>query len=259
MASERDLLATRIILNAVLPVAKILVSDDPGMKKKFQGINAKIQLVAKYSEGNFTSCFIFTDGELELSREFEENPDIQLTFSKPEAFNAFLTGGVALPKFKGGFKNFKLLIKFITLLLGMTILLPNKRPKKYERKVLKVKMVVYMITTALSQYNKGGDPEMVKWTSSQPERIYQISCEPEGIAAYLRVKAGKTKAGRGYYTRRRAFLHLKLNGAEKGLKVLMNDVELIQAVKDGYVVAEGSEDYSKTFSAFMMRIQDLIT
>ena len=259
MASERDLLATRIILNAVLPVAKILVSDEPGMKKKFQGVNAKVQLLAKYSEGDFHACFVFTDGELNISYDLEENPDIQLTFSKPEAFNAFLTGGVAVPKFKGGFKNFSLLIKFATLLLGMTILLPNKRPKQYERKVLKVKMVVYMITTALSQYNKGGDPEMVKWTSSQPERIYQISCEPEGIAAYLRVKAGKTKAGRGYYTKRRPFLHLKLNGAEKGLKVLMNDIELILAVKEGYVATEGSEDYSKPFSNFMMRIQDLIT
>jgi len=259
MATETDLLASRIILNAVLPVAKILVSDVPKVKKKFEGVTAKFQIMAKNgSEEPMGAYFEFQDGNLEVRQGICDDPDVRFTFAKPERMNAFLTGGVAPVKIKGILK-FGLLMKFVSLLLGLTILLPNKRPKKYEEQVLKVKMVVYMITTALSQYNKGGNPEMVRWTSTQPERIYQISCEPEGIAAYLRVKAGKTKAGRGYYTRRRPFLHIKLNGAKDGLKVLMNDVPLIEAVKLGYVTTIGSEDYSKPFSAFMMRIQDLIT
>ena len=39
---------------------------------------------------------------------------------------------------------------------------------------LEVKLTVYMITAALSQYNKGGDPEMERWTARQPDRIYQF-------------------------------------------------------------------------------------
>ncbi|MCG8634280.1 MAG: SCP2 sterol-binding domain-containing protein, partial [Desulfobacterales bacterium] len=124
---------------------------------------------------------------------------------------------------------------------------------------LKIKLVIYMITTALSQYNKAGDPDMKKWTGMQPDRIYQISCEPEGIAAYLRIKAGKSKAGRGYYTRKLPFVHMKLNTAENALPVFLNEVEFVEAISKGYVEVEGSPEYAAKMNDFMQRIQALIT
>lgn len=104
----------------------------------------------------------------------------------------------------------------------------------------------------------GGDPEMVNWTGKQPERIYQITVDDD-IAAYLRVKAGKTKAGRGTYTRRRPFIHLKFNGIDGAMPVILNEVDMLSAVKSGYLTMEGSPEHGRDFGDFMMKIQDLIT
>lgn len=258
MATERDLLATRIILKAVLPVSKVVMDLVPSMQKKFAGVTGSFQLAAKHEGAEIGAAFVVEDGILDIHQGILENPDIKFTFSKPEALNAFLTGGIALPKVKG-LGKLGLLMKFVSLLLSLTILLPNKKPKKPEKMKLKVNMVMYMITTALSQYNKAGDPEMMKWTKSQPDRVYQMSCEPEGIAAYLRVKAGKTKAGRGYYTRKNPFVHMKFNGAGGALPIFLNEVEFVEGVSKGYVEIIGAPEYGAKMNDFMQRIQALIT
>lgn len=258
MATERDLLASRIILRAVLPVAKVVMEEVPSMKKKFQGTTAVFQIQAKNGSENIGAYFQFTDGVLEIVQGIYEDPDIRFAFGRPESMVAFLTGGIALPKIKGLGRP-GLLMKCVALLLSLTILLPNKKPKKYDKVRLKVKMVMYMITTALSQYNKGGDPKMVQWTSKQPDRIYQMSCEPEGIAAYIRIKAGKSKAGRGYYTRKHPFVHMKFHGAQGALPVFLNDVKFVEAVEKGYVTIEGSPEYAMHLNDHMQQIQALIT
>ena len=120
-------------------------------------------------------------------------------------------------------------------------------------------MTVYMITTALSQYNKGGDPEMTKWTSKQPERIYQISVTGEDdIAGYFKVKAGKSKAGRGFYTKRLPFVHMKFNGIDGALPILLNEVNMVEAVRDGLLSLEGSPEYGRDIGNFMVRLQELM-
>jgi hypothetical protein len=145
------------------------------------------------------------------------------------------------------------------VLLGLKLLMPDAKPKNTEQAKLKVKMTLYMASTGLSQLNKAGDPEMVKWTKNQPERIYQWSCEPEGIAAYLRVKAGKTKAGRGYYTRRKPFVHMRFNGVEAALPVLATQVDTVEAVGQGLLTIEGSPEYGATLGDLMLRVADLVT
>lgn len=121
-------------------------------------------------------------------------------------------------------------------------------------------MVIYMITTALSQYNKGGDPDMVAWTGKQPDRIYQMSVAGEDdLAAYIRIKAGKTKAGRGFYERRRPFVHIQFTGVDEALPVQLNDVEFVGALAQNLVTVEGSPEYASKLNDFMQRIQALVT
>jgi hypothetical protein len=172
--------------------------------------------------------------------------------------NDMLAGKPVLPKING-LSRFGLLVKVMSLLLSLKIIMPNARPKSIEKKRLKVKLSFYMITTALSQYNKGGDPEMVKWTTKQPDRVYQITVEGEEIAAYLRVKAGKSKAGRGVYTRKRPFVHMKFNGVDGALAVLLKDAEFVEGVAKGFVSIEGSPEYGAQLNDFMQRIQSMLT
>ncbi|ABW66936.1 hypothetical protein [Desulfosudis oleivorans] len=257
MATERELMASRIFLRAVLPVIRVLLEDDPKIKKRFEKVQADVQFVARDPAGDVGACLVFDNGSFTVVQGVVDKPDIAFVFGSVASMNAMFAGKPALPRIRGIFKV-GLLIKVMTILLALKILMPNARPKDPAKKRLKVKMTFYMITTAMSQYNKGGDPEMAKWTSQQPERIYQITVDDE-IAAYLRVKAGKTKAGRGTFTKRRPFIHLKFNGVEGAMPVVLNDVDMITAIREGYLSIEGSPEYGRDFGDFMMRIQNLIT
>ncbi|MEW5734277.1 MAG: hypothetical protein AB1921_05445 [Thermodesulfobacteriota bacterium] len=257
MASQRDMLAARIFLRAVLPVIKVILTDDPKAAKRFANVSAKVQFVAKDPEEPVGACLVFDKGEFSVVQGVCEKPDLTFSFRTVARMNAMFAGKPAVP-FIRGLHKVGLLIKVFSLLMGLMVLMPNARPTDPAKRRLKVKMTFYMITTALSQYNKGGDPEMVKWASRQPERIYQITVD-EGIAAYLRVKAGKTKAGRGVYARRRPFVHMKFNGVDGAMPVVLNDVDMVTAVRKGYLVVEGSPEYGANIGDFMVRIQELIT
>lgn len=258
MADDKTLLTTRIILNAVLPVMKVVVADNPAMKKRFEGVSGVVQFKAQDGSDIHGSALVFREGELDIKPGISENADITFSFSTLEKFNAFLCGKTVIPKINGMLKV-KLMIKVVSLLLAMKLMLPNARPKAPEKKRLKVKMIVYMITTALSQYNKGGDPDMAHWTQKQPDRIYQMSVEGEAdIAAYVRVKAGKSKAGRGYYKRRRPFVHIQFTSVDSALPVLLNDVEFVGALAQNLVSIEGSPEYASNLNDFMQRIQALL-
>lgn len=257
MTSDRDLMAARIFLRAVLPVMKVMLADDPKFQKKFADVTAKVRFTAAH-DGAPVEAWIGVDkGEFSVGFDACEAPDLTFAFSTVAKMNAFFAGKPVVPKIHGWYR-LGLLLKVVGLLMGLKILMPNADPKAPEKRRLKVKMTFYMITTALSQYNKGGDPEMVKWTAHQPERIYQISVD-EDIAAYLRVKAGKTKAGRGTYLRRRPFVHMKFNGVDGAYPIVMNQVGMVDAVRNGFLVIEGSPEYAGNLGDFMMRIQNLIT
>jgi len=258
MAPSIELMTARIFLRALFPVMKVVLADDPKIKKKFEGVTADIQFIAKDGAGDVGAYLSFSNGNLEVVQGICDNPDITFGFGSIAKMNAMLAGKPVIPKIKGLLKV-GLLLKVFSLLMSLKILMPDVRPGDPDKRRLKVKMTIYMITTALSQYNKGGDSEMVKWTSKQPERVYQMSVEGEDIAAYLRVKAGKSKAGRGFYTKRHPFVHMKFNGIDGALPVLLNEVSMVEAIRNGYLAVEGSPEYGGDIGDFMTRIQDLIT
>lgn len=256
-ASREELLAARIFLRAVFPVMKVVLDELPGLGKSFSRTTAKIQFIAKNDPDPVGAYLVFEQGALSIAQGICEHPEITFGFSSVKKMNAMLAGKPVLPSIKG-IKHVGLLINTLRLLLALKLLMPNARPKNKAKRRLKVKMTLYMITTALSQYNKGDDPEMKKWTSKQPERIYQMSVEDEDIAAYVRVKKGLSKAGRGTYQRRKPFVHMRLNGVEGAMKVLTKEVEFVEGVGKGYVTVEGSPEYAAQMNDFMMRIQGLV-
>ena len=151
------------------------------------------------------------------------------------------------------------MLRLLPFLLKLTILLPNKLPKAPTERALKVKLLLFMITNALSQLNKGGDPDMVKLTGKSPDRVYQWTVEGGGPAAYLRMKAGKTKAGRGTYERRRPFVHFIFPDMDGAFGVLTQQAALVDAVKEGWVKTEGSLEYSKEIGMLMQRTERIVT
>lgn len=258
MATQEEKIIAGLFFNALFPLLKVVMSDDAKMKKRFEGVNAAVQFMGRDSEGDAGAYFKFTDGHLDIVQGICDRPDIAFVFGSVKSMNAMLAGKPALPRIKG-FLNFTLLLKVLTLLMSLTILMPNARPKDPEKKRMKVKLTVYMMAASLSQFNKLGDPEIRKWTTKQPERIYQFSVTGEDdIASYLRVKAGQTQAGPGFYTKRKPFVHMKFSSVEDALPIILNDVNMVKAVEKGYLSLEGSPEYARDIGGFMMQIQGMI-
>ena len=233
-------------------------------KKRFKGVNAVVQFVARNQPRAVGAYLWFEDGAVRVEQGFWDadglgrEPDITFTFASLEKLNDFFAGKTVLPGIKGVSKP-ALLAKVVRLLLGLKLMLPSAQPKDAAKRRLKLKLTLYMITTALSQYNKGGDPEMERWTAKQPDRVYQFSVEPEGIAAYLRVRGGQTKAGRGVYERRRPFVHMRFHGVDGALAVMNKEVDFVDGVGKGLVRIDGSPEYAANLNDFMMRVQSLLT
>lgn len=262
MALTDEQLTSRIVLNAVLPVIKVMLEDDPDMKKAFENVSGRVQFRAEDADGPVGACLVFDNGALSVEQGIHDAPELVFAFPSLKKMNDMFRGKPVLPQLgpllRGAFGNFGLLIKTFRVLLGMKLLMPTAKPKTPEKARLKVKMTLYMVSTALSQMNKAGEPEINVWTAKQPERIYQWSVDGEDIACYLKVKAGKTKAGRGMYTRRGPFVHMRFSSIENALPVLANEVDTVTAIGKGFVANDGSPEYGGRVGDFMMRIANLL-
>lgn len=263
MATEQELIAARIICRAVLPVIKVMLEDDPKVGRKFAGVTAKIQFTALDPAGPVGAYLQFTDGAFEVVQGIAESPDLLFRFPTVAKMVAMFAGKPVVPALgplmKGLVSKPGLLVKTFGVLLGMKILMPTAKPKTDAMKRLKVKMTLYMVSTALSQLNKGGDPDMQAWTAKQPERIYQWSVQDTDIACYLKIKAGMTKAGRGYYTRRKPFVHMIFKDIESALPVLSNSIDTVQAMAMGLVENDGSPEYGGKVGDFMLKIAKMLS
>jgi hypothetical protein len=258
MASLEEKLAAGLFLHALFPLLKVVMNENKSVRKKFVGVNANVQFLARDTEGDVGAYLQFADGRMDVVEGICDKPDIAFLFGSIKRMNAMLGGKPALFKIRG-FYRVPLLLKVLALLMSLTLLMPTARPTDPEKKRLKVKLTLYMMAASLSQFNKLGNPEIRKWTSTQPERIYQFSVGgQEDMAAYLRIKAGKTQAGPGLYTKRRPFVHMKFRSVDDALPIILNDVNMVVAVEKGYLSLEGSPEYARDVGNFMMQIQSLI-
>ena len=260
-ASPQDIMTAKLFFNAAFPTMQVLLDDDPKLHKKFQDVTACVQFGAK-DGGSLLCCNLnFDHGKLEVVQGPAEHPDLSLTFSSIQKMNALLKGGMALPAIKG---KLGLLPKVLSILMGLKIMTkPNDKLKNEAEKALKVKCSLYMITRALSQYNKLGDPDMQEFCRRQPDRIYQFRVEhggdPAYIACYLRVKAGQSKSGHGIYTRRSPFVLFRFLSIDGALKVLGKECEFVEGGEKGYVETVGSPEYACYLNDYMAILQGMLT
>ena len=259
-ASNQELMAAKLFFNAAFPTIQVLLDDDPKLHKKFAKLQATVQFGAKNGQELLCCHLIFDKGQLTVLPGPAPKADLSLTFSSVEKMNALLRGGLALPKIKG---KLSLLPPVLSALMGLMIMSPKKVPKDFAGQALKVKCSLYMITRALSQYNKLGDPDMQEFCQRQPDRIYQFTVangqDPSYIACYLRIKAGQSKSGHGVYTRRTPFVHFSFKSVEGALKVLQKEVEFVEGVEKGYVETIGSPEYACYLNDYMAILQGMLT
>ncbi len=289
IATEQEVLTAQMYFRAAFPAMRIPLEEDPKQKKKFEKFNGIVQFTAD-DDVNPIACYIvFRDEQKAAESEdgkrfkvfqgkYEGNEKfIDMHFKSIKSLLGVFQGkkvtdmlGIVAPLLKNLFTR-KGTLKFLFLMLTLTKTMPKFLPttKQPLEQYLKVKMSLYLITTALSTANKLGWPVMTKWTERQTDRIYQFKVGPTldekgneihpPIAAYLRVKGGKTKAGRGEYTRKRPFVLFNFPNPDGCLAVLTKRYEFVDACVKGCVQVIGSGDsYAVQFNDIMTKAQNML-
>lgn len=258
MTALDEMYSSKIFLNAVLPLVKVIVESKENLNKKFLDKNAKIQISAIDGYGKAATHFIIENGEWTVKKGTTESPDIELEFKSIEAFNAFFKGkSKKLPRIKG-WKNIRLLIATFKALLTMADMLGAKEPpKEEEEKDLLVKLYFYLLSAGISQLNKAGHPEVSKWVQKSPDRVYAwaVDGKPE-LSAYIRVKAGNSKSARGQYKRSKPFFTMRFDSVDSALGILLQTDDMIESTIKGKLIMEGAPEFGAQIGEYMIMVGD---
>lgn len=259
--TKEALYSNKIFLNAALPLVKVIANDVPSLKKKFENAHAVIQVSCLDPEvegGKVGMHFVVNSGEWLVHTCLTEDPHIELEFKSVEALNDFFKGNISLggiPKIKG-VKYAGTLVSFVMVLLKMANLLgATEPPKDEETKELLVKCYFYLLSSGISQLNKMGHPEIRDWTMKSPDRVYAFAVDnyPQ-VSAFIRIKAGKSRAGRGEYKRAMPFFTLRFNNLDSALGILMSIDDMLEATKAGRLVMDGGPEFGAQIGGFMLEI-----
>ena len=264
MASREDIFTNKIFLCAALPLIKTIAMDDPKLAKKFENTHAVIQVSAKdpdAPDGKWATHFVVNNGEWEVHADKvsdKEHTQVELEFKSVEQMNAFFKGKIApntLPKMRGIGKTF---LSFMMVLLKMSSLLTaTEAPEDEETQAMMVKCFFYLLTSGISTLNKQGHDEIHEWALKSPDRVYALAVNdhPEA-SAFIRVKAGKTRAGRGEYKRAMPFFTLRFDSYKSALGTLLGTDDMLDATKNGRIIMDGGPEFGAQFGGFLLVVGD---
>ena len=267
MHEQKELYANKIFFNAALPLVKVIANDVPSLKKQFEKVHAVIQVSALDPdvEGGKTAMHFVVNGSDDWKvhlNAVEPNPHVELEFKSLEAMNAFFKGKIGpatLPKMKGMLKHFGAFKAFLMVLLKLSELTgATQPPKDDETKTLMVKCFFYLLSSGISQLNKMGHPEVKEWTLKSPDRVYAfaVNDHPE-VSAFIRIKAGKSRAGRGEYKRAMPFFTLRFDSLTSALGILLSTDDMLEATKAGRLIMDGGPEFGAQLGGFMLEVGDL--
>ncbi len=262
MANE-VVLTNKIFLNAVLPLVKVIATDVPSLAKKFETMHAVFQVSAldpESHDGKVATHFTVNDGEwVVCADKVATNAFVDLEFKNLEAMNAFFKGKIGpatLPKMKGALKYPKVFAALLMTLLKMSSLLTAKAaPEKEEDKVLMVKCFFYLLSSGISTLNKQGHEAIHDWTSKSPDRVYAwaVDNHPE-VSAYLRIKAGKSRSGRGTYKRAMPFFTMRFDSLDSALGILLSTDDMLESTKKGKLIMDGAPEFGAQLGDYMLTV-----
>ena len=262
MASEA-VLTNKIFLCAALPLIKVIGTDVPSLAKKFEHMHAVFQLSAIDPDspgGKVGTHFTVNNGEWKVCADkVATNAHIELEFKSIDTMNAFFKGSIGpstLPKMKGVLKKPVEFASFMMVLLKMSSLLNIKEcPADEETQVLACKCFFYLLSSGISQLNKNGHEGVQDWAKKSPDRVYAwaVDGHPE-VSAYLRVKAGKTRAGRGTYKRAMPFFTMRFDCLPSAFGILLSTDDMLESTKLGKLIMDGAPEFGAQIGDFMMQV-----
>jgi len=248
-------ISAKIFFNAVLPLFKE-VAVGTGLDRLFAGKSGVIQVSAFAGEGKWGTHFLLEQGAITVQLGPHSAPTLDLEFSNLEQFNAFFKGtSKKLPKIKG-LRHLRLVIPTFRVLLRMAALMAAKNvPADSATKALLVKLYFYLLSSGISQLNKCGHPQVAAWAKASPDRVYAwaVDNHPQ-LSAYIRVKAGKTKASRGLYTRSKPFFTMRFDSPDSALGILLQKDDMLESTARQKLIMEGAPEFGAQIGGFMMLV-----
>ncbi|MEA4812309.1 MAG: hypothetical protein VB108_07040 [Anaerolineaceae bacterium] len=248
--------SAKIFLNAVIPLWKEIVQRSD-LEQKFAGKNGIIQISTMTDEGKWATHFILEEGRITTKLgEAESKPDLELAFKNVDDFNGFFKGtSKKLPKINGLFK-LGLLVPTMQGLLKMASTLGAKTaPAKKEDRELLTRMMLYLLSAGISTLNKQGHPMVSAWAKKSPDRVYAWAVNGyEDLGAYIRVKAGNSKAARGIYTRSKPFFTMRFDDVESALGILQQTADLLDLTAKKKLIMEGAPEFGAKIGDLMMLV-----
>ncbi len=296
-ANQNDVLTAKLYFNAAFPALKVPLQEDPAQVKKFEKINGIVEFRAADDENPVACYMVFLTEDMASKSEagvrFKtyqgEYPGFVMMAdgSKLDTLKVVKFYFKSIPSLLGVFKGNNplemlgivaplvknilnpLTLKFTFLMLMLMKTMPNYKPGADQawEQYLKVKLSLYLITRAMSTANKQGWAPMADWAAKQPDRTYQFrvgaTLDKDGkeiypeIACYLRIKMGKTKAGKG--SRQFPFCEFKFSNPDGCLALLTKRYGFVECVERQCVTILGAGDsYSIQFNDVMNKCQNLL-
>lgn len=250
--SEQALYTSRLFLYAVLPLMKEIGADLGFFQGKAGVIQVSVQLPDSLEGLHFT----LNEGEAQTTIGLSKAPDVCLHFKDQAHFNRFFLGKTKkMPQIKG-FSRPGLLIATFQTLLKMSSLLSSKTPPRDEKtKELVVRLYLFLLSRGISRLNRLGHPQVADWAAKSPDRVYawQVEGYPD-TAAYLRVKAGKTKASKGRYTRSQPFFTMRFADLDSALAILLQTGDFLSLTAQGKLVLDGAPEFGAKIGDFMQLV-----
>jgi len=260
---QDTLYSYKIFLNAALPLVKVIAGDIPALAKKFEKAHCVFQVSAlcpEAPEGKVATHFTVNSGEWKVCADkVATNAMVELQFKSVDAFVGFFKGKMSpatLPKMIGVTKHLGMFLAFMQVLLKMSALLGATKPPEDEvTKVLLVKSFFYLLSSGISCLNKNGHEAVHDWATKSPDRVYAwaVNGHPE-VSAYIRVKAGKSRAGRGQYKRAMPFFTLRFDSLDSALGILMDTDDMMEATKAGRLIMDGAPEFGAMLGDYMLMV-----
>ena len=128
-------------------------------------------------------------------------------------------------------------------------------PEDEETKRLLVKCYFYLLSVGISTLNKLGHEKIHEWTLKSPDRVYawKVNGE-ESVSAYIRIKAGKSKAGKGEYKRALPFFTMRFDNLDSALGILMSIDDMLASVKEGKLIMDGAPEFGAQIGEYMLLV-----
>lgn len=253
-ASTETEYAARVFLNAVVPLLKPLVAAKPSLSRRLRGQDKVIQISYRTRSGKAGTHLLVDgySGNLQPVPGVHRGPNLELEFKSDTALVAFFKGAPRLPRFRGGLANPGLLVATMASLLTMSkVLGVTTPPKASADQELLTRLMFYLLTSGISQLNKAGHPAFTQW-ATQPDRVYQFAVDgyPD-VAAYVRVKGGRTKAMRGRFVRSMPFFTMAFDSPASALGILLEIDDMIASAATGKMIMRGAPEYGADLGVLM--------